>query len=256
MTSPIQLHNIEIFSDGEIGGVIAPLPPRIEKLCVVLHGFQLAQPNHFLNDVEFYFPNTLVQARPCAIRMKDFRPTVMTKQLQEMHFRVLQETAGDIMTESELKDAFRSLWANGREYNDHGAADGTNFISNPNGDGPGFKMNPIEGDGAILEIIGSATTLGVIKGKNFGLGEACWPVRFMNAMNMDYTSTPQKHPWGWHRANIARRDGRIIRYGQLKDRDVWMPNLRPDSNVNWIPCSRVRVLSQTEPLPNPYVPAV
>lgn len=249
-------HKINAYSDGSFDGTVTPLPPRTEKLCVVLHGFQLAQ-HQFKNDPEYYFPNTLTPARPCACRMKDFRPTVMTWALQNMHYRVLKETAGDIMTDSDLIKAFTSLWENGREYNDHGASDGENFITHPGGDPPGFKMNPIVGDGMIFKIPDNATptTLGSINGKPFGLGEPCWPVEFMNALDMDYTSNPQKHPYWWHRANIARRDGTVIRYGQLKDRDVWYPNLRPDSYVNWVPVNLVRVLSQTEPLPNPYVPA-
>jgi hypothetical protein len=240
-------------------------PPSYPKFCYVLHGFQLGE-HKFKNDVDWYYPtdpkaegyqagNKGVTARPCATRLKDFRPTVMTKEIQEMHFRVLTATA-EGMTDQELRNAFNSIWVNGRGYNDHGASDGTNFINKPNGSEPGFKMNHILGDCAFLEIIGHATTLGKVAGKNFGLGEPCWPIRMMNARHVDLTSTPERDKGLWHKATIAKRDGSIEPYGQLQGRDVWMPNIMPDSDINWIPCAWVQPLAEGEIAPDAYFPSV
>jgi len=159
-------------------------------------------------------------------------------------------------TVNAVKAAYASIWKPGRQYNDHDT--GTNFINNPNGDDPGLFMNPIVSDGAVLKITGSPTTLGyTIKNgvkNNFGLGEPCYPIEMMNAKAINLFSTPEIHPWLWHRATIARREGYIWPYFQLNGNDVWMPNLRPDSNINWIPCRVVRVLAEGEPFPSPYVP--
>jgi hypothetical protein len=249
--------------------------PRIEKLCFVLHGFQLPQHRdkfgNYQNDLEWFNIALQYFGIPATVRLKLFEWVELTKPIQEWYFKIFSEAAKGTMTITQLKKAWASFWLAGRAFNDHlSSADGyIDWINNPNGVVKGFiglmakaafmvrsvivraqgiGLNAIVCSGAVLEILEWPRTFMVY-------GEPCWKISTFNSAHMDYTATPTNH--GKYKffiaTNATRIDG-IEDFPQLGGLPIPTPIIGKNRDYEYIPCDRVRVLSQTEMIPSPYWP--
>lgn len=244
--------------------------PRKESLCFVLHGFQLPQHN-YQNDLVWFKIALKFNGIPSTVRLKIFEYVELTKPIQEWYFyKVFFPAAKGTMTLEQAKRAWNSFWLNGRAFDDglspsQGRID---WINNPTGQVQGFTKFMQKARFLLRSLIKPPEGIGMNKIVCSGAihempeypriehiyGEDCYKIATFNSAHMDFTATPATHPYQFFYAMNATRDGRIENFPQLGMLPIPTPIISRNMDYDYIPCDRVRVLSQTEPLPPPYYP--
>lgn len=177
----------------------------------------------------------------------------LTKSLQYFWFGLLKKSASDIMSDIELKIAWRSLTHGGRAFtNGAGSNTHADYISNKNLNKTPMLMEPIICGGALVKIIG--------EGRKYG--EDCWKIETINSNSVDLNITYETHPYFIYCATNSTRNilpngtRKTEQFWQLEGRNVYVPIMTKNSNFNWIQKYKVETIDWSigQMPPNPYNP--